>query len=361
MQTIEDLANFMTENCYLEYTLNSDGKEIQLANGLGLKYEDEIYQIRYHERGNIENIQNFKTESDAVEFFYKKIKYDKLLRRHCIGIFKSKESSTELTEVLKNRKIRFEQDSILYAVNETRFRVFVFGCDIKAANNLKDIVTQNEIPWTDNKTLLEYSQYTPCKDIFQAVCDEIGKHYTKKGYKYFRARPKIIIEKGNIKLEISFSSSRSNIPGQSVNLEILPNFYSKQLKNSKTKGLLFGHTGIFYNKYKDDVTKIRVNQIFGEVLERTDEYSSESKIIDSNNCNIYGLEKEEFNTILNFIDNKIIIWLDKIQTMEGLLELITNASPTRIWSLNGKGSNSEFIDYVKINYPELDIKSLLEI
>jgi hypothetical protein len=30
----------------------------------------------------------------------------------------------------------------------------------------------------NNKILLEYNQYTPCKAIFQAVCDEIGAlHY----------------------------------------------------------------------------------------------------------------------------------------------------------------------------------------
>ena len=40
--------------------------------------------------------------------------------------------------------------------------------------------------WTENITLSEYSKYTPCQEIFQAVCDEIGKHYEAKGLKYSR-------------------------------------------------------------------------------------------------------------------------------------------------------------------------------
>ena len=67
--------------------------------------------------------------------------------------------------------------------------------------------------WTDNMTLLEYSKYTPCQEIFQAVCDELGKHYVAKGYKYSRSQPKLKIEKSDIKLEVAFCSSRSNTPG----------------------------------------------------------------------------------------------------------------------------------------------------
>lgn len=214
--------------------------------------------------------------------------------------------------------------------------------------------------WTENKVLLEYSEHTPCKDIFQAVCNELGSYYSTKGFKYSPSRPKIVGENGNIKLEIGFSSSRSNMPGNWVNLEILPGFYSKQLKKKgEADGFLFGHTGIFYHKYKDDKTQIRVNKIFGDVLERTDEYSDESKIIDSNNCNVYGLDEVRFNMILNFIDTKIIYWLHKIQTKEGIQELLTNASPTRVWALGLKESDSGFVKYIQLNFPDVNIKKEL--
>jgi hypothetical protein len=50
--------------------------------------------------------------------------------------------------------------------------------------------------WTTNSILINHTQsHTPCKDIFQAVCDEIGAFYSKKGFKYTASRPKITIEK----------------------------------------------------------------------------------------------------------------------------------------------------------------------
>lgn len=218
----------------------------------------------------------------------------------------------------------------------------------------------NNMSWTNNKTLLEHSKHTPCKEIFQAMCDELGKHYEAKGFKYSRSRPKLTLEKGDIKLIIEFWSTKSNTPGSSVSFEILPNFYAKQLaKTSTINGFLFGHTGLFYHQYTDNPKQILVKQIFGEELERIDEYSNESKIIDNHHCNIYGIDKEKFDSIVKFIDDKIVSWISKLATREGILELITNASPTRVWSLNGKGTNSDFIKYVQLNFPDIDIEKKL--
>lgn len=211
--------------------------------------------------------------------------------------------------------------------------------------------------WTDNKTLLEYTQYTSCQDIFQAVCNEIGKHYQNIGFKYSHSRPKLIIENEKLKLEICFWSSRSNMSGESVGLEILPSFYSKQLKNGrKIKVFLFGHTGIFYHKYKDDKSQIRVNQIFGDILDRIDEYTHESEMIDNNYCNVFGLDKEKFDKIITFIDTKILQWFTKIQTEEGILEFLQNANSTRISAIYGNG----FIEYIHLNFPNIDIESELK-
>ncbi|WP_426485928.1 hypothetical protein [Flavobacterium sp. 2] len=214
--------------------------------------------------------------------------------------------------------------------------------------------------WTDNKTLLEYSKRTPCKEIFQAVCDELGKYYQPKGFKYSRSQKKLTLEKDDIKLEIAFWSTKSNTPGKSVSFEILPSFYSKELaKTSNINGILFGHTGLFYHKYTDNPKQILVKQIFGDELERIDEYSNESNIIENHYCNVYGIDKEKFDAIVKFIDDKIVPWVSKLATNEGILELITNACPTRIGSLNGKGTNSDFVKYVQLNFPDIDIEKKL--
>jgi hypothetical protein len=212
--------------------------------------------------------------------------------------------------------------------------------------------------WTDNNILLEYKRHS-CRDIFKAVCDEIGMHYTEKGYKYSRSRPKIKIENELIKLEISFWSSGRNIPGEYVNLEILPHFYSKQLKESRANGFIIGHVELFTHKYTEDKTRIRINQIYGDVLETIDEYSHESTIKDNFNCNIYGIDKDKFMRIINFIDSKIIYWFNQIQNEEGIIELIKSTSESGKYHLKGEASNSNFIEYVKLNYPKIDIETML--
>jgi hypothetical protein len=132
-------------------------------------------------------------------------------------------------------------------------------------------------------------------------------------------------------------------------------------KTSDIKGFLFGHTGLFCHKFTDNPKQILVKQIFGGELERFDKYSNESKIIESNNCNVYGIDKEKFDSILKFIDNKILPWLSKLAIEDGILELLTNASPTRIWAINGKGSNSDFVKYVKLNFPNINIEKELDV
>jgi len=214
--------------------------------------------------------------------------------------------------------------------------------------------------WTDSNILLTYSETTPCKEIFQAVCDELGKHYEKKGFKYSRSRPKLTYKDSSIKVEICFWSSGSNMPGKYVNLEIVPNFYSIFLSKAiKTKGFLFSHGGLFYHKYTNDTNRVKIRQIYGDEVEWIDVHGYQSRITDSNNCNIYGIDEFKFNKIVEFIDTKIIPWIEKIQTEQGVIELTHDASDQRIASLDGKYGNSEFIRYVKTTFPTIDIENRL--
>ncbi len=211
--------------------------------------------------------------------------------------------------------------------------------------------------WTDNKTLLNYSKYTPCNDIFQAVCDEIGKHYVAQyGFKYARSRPKITFKNADLKLEIAFWSSRSNIPGDYVNLEIIPAFYDLNApKNHPSKGLLFTHGAIIYHKYTDDIQRVRHVHIFGEVEELVLDYSYESVIKDVNTCNVYGLDETKFNKIIAFLDAKIIVWLDKIKTENGILELINNPCETQLMDIK----NGYLVGYIRLNFPNIDLTRIL--
>lgn len=193
--------------------------------------------------------------------------------------------------------------------------------------------------WTDNNILLNQDVSTPCKDIFQAVCDELGEYYSDKGFKYARSRPKLTYKDNEIKLEIKFFSSASNTPGEWVCLDIIPVFVSLDLENTKyPKPYILGSSTIM-TKIGDwaDKKLIITETAFGERINHIDDYSEEPLFRYSNNCNVYGINKEKFDLLVSFIDSKIISWIEKAKTKEGILEVIKNRNKRTDWELNNSG------------------------
>jgi hypothetical protein len=203
--------------------------------------------------------------------------------------------------------------------------------------------------WTQNKTLLEYTKYTLCKDIFQAVCDEIGQHYTQFGFTYARSRPKITFKNKDLKLEISFWSSGYNMPGNYVKLEIIPAFYDLK---SKSKKPLFYHIGLFCQPLMtDNQTLVRILDIFDETIEGNMPQWGEPLIIDMWRCNVYGIDGVKFKKLIDFMDTKIISWLDKLSTEKGVIELLNFMSKTE----HGRSclNKMELENYVKTHFPNI--------
>lgn len=198
---------------------------------------------------------------------------------------------------------------------------------------------------------------TTSKEYFQYVCNLIGEYYKSRGFKYSPSRPKISYKKEDIKLEVTFWSSRSNEFGEHINLEILPRFYSIKHKEVK-KGYLFNNTSILIKKYTEDKSKIRVNQIYGDTIERTDEYSRESVIKDNNHCNINDFTELKLNKIIDFIDTKIIYWIDRIKSEEGIIELTENIPNSVSYYLK---ESPNFINYCETNFPKINIRQRLGI
>jgi hypothetical protein len=197
----------------------------------------------------------------------------------------------------------------------------------------------------NNKILYTYTKNTPCKEIFQAVCDEIGAHYeTIKGFKYARARPKITFKNKDLKLEISFWSSGYNMPGDYVLLEIIPQIYSvQQLKEKVSKKPLFWNTGFFFHPLvTDNQSLVRFNNIFEPTTESQEPQWGEPLIIDTWRCNVYAINDEKFKKLIDFIGQKIIVWLDRLSSEAGIEELLIFLSKTE----NGRKS---------INQIEMDI------
>lgn len=222
--------------------------------------------------------------------------------------------------------------------------------------------------WTENTDLLIKQKTMASKDLFQAVCDEIGKYYGNKGFKYSRSRPKIVYKDQELKIEICFWSSRYNTSGQGVILEILPNFYSlevikKGLSTSASKiakGFILGHTDLLTIKSNNNDNKVIKRQIYGDVFEKEREGKIEPTISYHHICDIYGINDEKFKKIIEFIDLNIIPWIDKIKTAEGIIDFIENRPKSVHLSLLGEGVNSDFVPYCNLKFPNLDIESRLK-
>jgi hypothetical protein len=119
--------------------------------------------------------------------------------------------------------------------------------------------------------------------------------------------------------------------------------------------LLFTHGAIIYHKYTGDIQRVRHVHIFRKVEELVLDYSCESVIKDVNMCNVYDLDEAKFNKIIDFLDAKIIVWLDKIKTENGILELINNPCDTQLRDIK----NGYLVDYIKLNFPNIDLTRIL--
>lgn len=221
--------------------------------------------------------------------------------------------------------------------------------------------------WEKDSVLNNYSNYTPTKDIFQAVCDEIAKHYVEKGFKYSKSKPSLTYKDKNLKLIIGFSSSRSNTPGSHIALEILPSIFSLEIikQNKSTisskiaKGLILSHTSFFTHMNEINSDKKIVKQIYGDILELELKSESDKAFIENNYCNIWGIDEQKFKKIIDFIDSSIIPMIDIVKDSDKLIKFI-ESKPKFIYSyLKGENVNSDFIPFCNMKFPELKIEERL--
>lgn len=212
-----------------------------------------------------------------------------------------------------------------------------------------------EWEWKEESILNNYNEYTPCKDIFKAVCDEIAEYYIPKGWKYAKSRPKLTYNDKSVKIEIAFWSSGSNMPGDYVNLEILPAIYSLDLekelksKSKDTNGYILGYPAIFFERLENIPKGIkRVIDIHGGVKEFEEEYEETSVLRHHNNINVYGLTQSDFCKIIEFINDKIVIWKDLINDYDKLKLTLSSFLKSDINELK----KANLREYIKIKFPD---------
>ncbi len=71
---------------------------------------------------------------------------------------------------------------------------------------------------------------------------------------------------------------------------------------------------------------------------------------------MYGIDGEKFNKLIDFIDAKIMYWLEKLSTENGVIELLNFMSKTE----HGRSNLNklEMENYVKAHFPHLDFDKI---
>jgi len=116
--------------------------------------------------------------------------------------------------------------------------------------------------WEENSVLNNVSVYTASKDIFHAVCNELGRYFTLHGAKYIKSRPRLKWKGNKLRCEMGFWSSSSNIKGNWVNLEIVTSVYVLDDKVMERKGILnYVPRPKNFNVYKMD------QKLFAEIIQ----------------------------------------------------------------------------------------------
>lgn len=117
------------------------------------------------------------------------------------------------------------------------------------------------VPWDENSILAGDMSRAEPREIFQAVCDELGKYFSERGAKYTRSNRKIKFTYEKIRCECVFWSSHSNTRGEWVNLEIVTSVYALEKTDMERKGLLY----IFIRPNNFNVYGID-GKLFGEIV-----------------------------------------------------------------------------------------------
>lgn len=115
--------------------------------------------------------------------------------------------------------------------------------------------------WEDNSVLYSKSPYVPTKDIFQAVCHEIGRYYQGKELQYVKSRRELRWKGVNLWCKLAFWSSHSNRQGEWVAFEIVTSLFATDDTEMERKGILsFGFRPKHFNVYSIDL------KLFDEII-----------------------------------------------------------------------------------------------
>lgn len=136
--------------------------------------------------------------------------------------------------------------------------------------------------WEENSVLYSNSPYILPRDIFQAVCNEVGRYYQEKELQYVKSKRELKWEGTNLWCKLGLWSSHSNIQGKWVAFEIVTSLFAIDNTEMERKGILsFGFRPKHFNIYGIDL------KLFNEITSYIDSTLMRVKEFDTKN----GLEK----------------------------------------------------------------------
>lgn len=209
--------------------------------------------------------------------------------------------------------------------------------------------------WATDSLLNGDISFVRPAELFRAFCDELGNYFQSKGLKYRKSRPLITFEDEEVKIDIGFSSSKSNTRGEWVAVELGVNIYWKELlrvrelRGEKGYGGVIGDMSIFSKRLDNEESgTIVIQNIFGEVIKRKED-NSESEFRYNKNFNIQGITNDKFQKVIDFFETKILNWATDIRDEEKVKSLIINAGSWGRWALN----SGNFKSFLEMKYPAL--------
>jgi hypothetical protein len=209
--------------------------------------------------------------------------------------------------------------------------------------------------WTTDSLFNKDISSAKPAEIFKAFCDELGNYFNIKGLNYRKSKRIITFEDNEVKIDIGFNSSRSNMRGQWIGVELGINIYWKELvrlqelRGEKVHGGVIGDISIFSKRLgNEEPGTIVIQNIFGEVIKRTEE-NSEAEFRYNKAFNIHGLTAENFQKIIDFFETNILNWSRDIRDEEKVRQLIVSTGTWGRWMLN----SGNFKRFLELRYPAL--------
>lgn len=208
-----------------------------------------------------------------------------------------------------------------------------------------------DFTWSSDSLLYHVNASIPSKDIYQAVCDEIGRFYQTKGFKYAPSGKKLEYQYQDFKIKVQFASSHYNTGGEWVLLEINTGIYpqrlQKQYKESKETLLPIILANV------DLLDEVLLNKPQGTVI-GVDMFGREHEVIEegkpyalrkyARSVNVYNISLDDFRKILSYLNKVIQYSFSLVLNESTLVNHINSAYERKFYFLKEK----RFVDYLHL-------------